>query len=274
MLSIAAMWSASKAWRRPKSTRARPARPAPGSAPSSRRRAPSRRRAGRTAPPKPDRRSHSVRVNAPSSASRSKPRGSRPRRDRRRRGCACGELPRPRSPSRRWSWRRAARRGTGHSRDHADPGPAQPLVEALGVAAGHRVQHEQRLALRSRLCLGALHELRATPRLRAERWTRSFAISARCGWFGGSARITCTVPTSSAWRRRPEAAGGPARPRRPRLRTRPCVARARTGHVADRRPSGDAVHQDAGERIELLVDLGRAKTADLDLDLPPDITDP
>jgi len=27
------------------------------------------------------------------------------------------------------------------------------------------------------------------PRLRAERWTRSFAISAGCGWLGGSARI-------------------------------------------------------------------------------------
>ncbi len=48
------------------------------------------------------------------------------------------------------------------------------------------------------------------PRLRAERWTSIFAISPRCGWFGGTASSTCTVPTSS------DPANAPRIRRRPR----------------------------------------------------------
>ena len=48
-------------------------------------------------------------------------------------------------------------------RDHADPRPTEPRVEALGVVPGDRVEHEERLALCARLLLGALHqELRDT----------------------------------------------------------------------------------------------------------------
>ena len=39
----------------------------------------------------------------------------------------------------------------GVAGDHTDPRPPESRVQTLGVAAGHRVQHDQRLVLRQRL---------------------------------------------------------------------------------------------------------------------------
>ena len=149
--------------------------------------------------------------------------------------------------------------------DHADGRPSESRVEPLGAVAGDGVEHEQRPALGSRLGLGTLHQALRDAAPARRPGTRSFAISARCGWFGGNARITCTVPTRSL-----ALEGGQQEPA-PLLdlggerfeHTARVLVRERR-QIADGCPSGDAVLQDARERIELLVGVRRRQAADLE----------
>ncbi len=99
------------------------------------------------------------------------------------------------------------------------------------------------------------------PRRRARRCTSIFATSARCGWFGGWSRSSCTVPTI-----RPSASAtssrrsSPATPRRRRAR-RPAPAPRQRPHEADRSPAFHAVQQYLGQFVQARQDLLASQAA-------------
>ena len=174
-------------------------------------------------------------------------------------------LPRPvPRASCRTAWSRGARRAAApSSRESCRRGPAHACVETLGVAAGVRVQDEQRLATLAGGLLGGLEEGGAARR-RARRWTSILDRSARCGWFSGCASTSWTMPTmpvsSSATRSARSPATTSSATRRQNARALSGVERVQE---ADARTAVDAVDQHVPEHLDLsLVDRMQAADGD------------
>ena len=151
-------------------------------------------------------------------------------------------------------------------RDHADPRPAEPFVEALGVVARHGVEDEQRPALRARLRLRVLHQaLRDTE-------TAGIAVDEQLRDVGAMRLVrrrreddldrAHDVVAAECGEQQPRPGldlGGPGLELRARVGLREGL------HVAHRRTARHAVGEDRCQAVEVGGERGRLEAADDDL---------